>query len=68
MQVWGRAKLESIAEQIVSHVERMAATPDWTKEGGAYVPAPLVYLNQRRWDGADRGELHAGQDRWGGAL
>ena len=68
LQLWWRAKLEPIAEQLVSHVERMAATPDWTKEGGAYVPAPLVYLNQRRWDGADLGELHAGQDRWGGAL
>lgn len=68
LQTWWRAKLEPIAEQIVSHVERMAATPDWTKEGGAYVPAPLVYLNQRRWDGAEVGCLHAEQDRWGGAL
>ena len=68
LQLWWRSKLEPVAEQIVSHVERMAGEPDWTKEAGAYIPAPMVYLNQRRWDGADLGELHAGQDRWGGAL
>ena len=68
LQVWGRARLETQAEAICRHVGSMAETIDWTKEDGAYIPAPLVYLNQRRWDGADRGELHAGQDRWGGAL
>ena len=68
LQTWRRADLEPLAEQIVRHVERMDATPDWTKEGGAYVPAPQVYLNQRRWDGAEVGCLHAEQDRWGGAL
>ena len=68
LQTWRRADLEPLAEQIVGHVERMDATPDWTKEGGAYVPAPQVYLNQRRWDGAEVGCRPAEQDRWGGAL
>mgnify|MGYP003405239962 CR=1 FL=1 len=68
LQTWRRADLEPLAEQIVRHVERMDATPDWTKEGGAYVPAPQVYLNQRRWDGAEVGCRPAEQDRWGGAL
>jgi hypothetical protein len=31
----------------------MKSSIDWRKESGAYIPAPLVYLNQRRWEGAD---------------
>ena len=68
LQLWWRSKLEPVAEQIVSHVERMAGEPDWTKEAGAYIPAPLVYLNQRRWDGADPGGTQPILDRWEGAL
>ena len=31
----------------------MKRTPGWTKDGGQFVPSPLVYLNQRRWEGAE---------------
>lgn len=50
--VWKRAGLESQADEILKHVESMKRSADWQKEGGAFVPAPLVYLNQRRWEGA----------------
>lgn len=51
--VWARGKFDSQVEQIVAHVEAMKASPDWRKESGAFIPAPLVYLNQRRWEGAE---------------
>ena len=47
LEVWVRHGLESTSEQIVAHVSGMAATPQWT---GGYEPAPLTYLNQRRWE------------------
>jgi len=25
-------------------------SPDWTKNGGEFIPAPLAWLNQRKWD------------------
>lgn len=25
-------------------------SPEWTKDGGAFVPHPTTYLNQRRWE------------------
>ena len=31
----------------------MKTTNDWRKDNGAFIPAPLVYLNQQRWDGAE---------------
>jgi hypothetical protein len=52
-RVWQKGGFDSVAEQIIAHVEAMKTTPDWKKEAGAYIPAPLVYLNQRRWEGAE---------------
>ena len=26
------------------------ASEEWRKDGGQFVPAPLVWLNQRRWE------------------
>jgi hypothetical protein len=31
----------------------MKTTDAWRKDDGAFIPAPLVYLNQQRWDGAE---------------
>jgi hypothetical protein len=50
---WRARHHETQAGQIVKHIEWLKTTADWLKDGGAYIPAPLVYLNQQRWDGAD---------------
>ncbi len=52
-QKWAARFHDSQSEQIVKHVEWMKTTHAWLKDGGAYIPAPLVYLNQQRWDGAE---------------
>jgi hypothetical protein len=38
---------------ILNHVKWMATTAQWLKDNGSWIPAPKVYLNQQRWDGAD---------------
>lgn len=53
VKVWERKSLDTEAEQIISHVKAMANSDDWQKESGKYVPAPLTYLNQMKWDGAE---------------
>jgi len=50
---WNKHLYEHCADQIVKHVEWMKTTDQWRKDNGAYIPAPLVYLNQQRWDGAE---------------
>lgn len=50
---WVQRGLDSEAEHIIAHVTWLKTTEDWTKQGGAYIPAPLVYINQSRWDGAE---------------
>ena len=44
-------------EIIVKHLQWMATTAQWLKDNGAFIPAPLVYLNQQRWDGAEIPEM-----------
>jgi hypothetical protein len=53
VKVWEDKGLEIEASAIVAHVGAMAKTNSWTEQGGKFVPAPAVYLRQRRWDGAE---------------
>ena len=50
---WSKGYYETQTDQIIKHVEWMKTTIDWKKDNGAFIPAPLVYLNQQRWDGAE---------------
>lgn len=54
---WDKLKLDLQADQIIKHVEWMKTTDAWKKADGAYIPAPLVYINQQRWDGAEIPEM-----------
>jgi hypothetical protein len=46
---WARLECAESASHILAHVEWMKTQPDWVKDGGAFVCAPMVYLNQQRW-------------------
>ena len=50
---WEKHYCETQTEQILKHIEWLKTTEQWLKSGGAFIPAPLVYLNQQRWDGAE---------------
>jgi hypothetical protein len=50
---WLKHDLEQVSAEILAHVECMKLTNDWRKNDGEFIPAPLVYLRQQRWDGAD---------------
>ena len=54
---WVNRLYESNADQIIKHVEWMKTTDQWRKDNGAFIPAPLVYLNGQRWDGAEIPEV-----------
>lgn len=62
LELWRRKDLEPIADDIVKHVKTKTARTDWAKNGGQFVEAPLVYLGQRRWEGAELSSL-AGTSR-----
>lgn len=39
----------SIFNQIMSGLKKWIASKDWNKDGGQFICAPLVWLNQERW-------------------
>ena len=57
LKVWVKNYNETQTDQICKHVAWMITTDDWRKNNGAFIPAPLVYLNQQRWDGAEVPEV-----------
>jgi hypothetical protein len=57
LKKWEKHYCETQADQIIKHVEWLKTTEQWIKGYGAFIPAPLVYLNQQRWDGAEVPEM-----------
>ena len=68
VKAWLKHGCEEVADAICAHVERKKPSKEWTKVKGEYIPAPLVYLNQRRWEGAgdDAGAGTAAGPCWWG--
>ena len=44
---WLKLKLDTVADQIIGHVNSIKGSEQWTT---GYEPAPLTYINQRRWE------------------
>jgi hypothetical protein len=56
-KIWESKHLSTKTDDILAHVNFMRS--EWNDP--QYIPAPLTYLNQQRWDGAAvHGALHAG--------
>jgi hypothetical protein len=58
---WKAQKLDSLAEMIITHVKLMKLTKQW-KEG--FDPAPLTYINQKRWSDEVHNDEPAGEEDW----
>ena len=52
---WVKQNLDMVADIIIASVTRLKNTEQWT---GGYDPAPLTYINQRRWED-DAGQQQA---------
>jgi hypothetical protein len=50
---WRKADFDQVADVIIAHVEAMRVSAEWRREAGQFIPAPMVYLNDRRWEGAE---------------
>ena len=51
---WAKLNCCQRASLIVTHVEAMKQSKDWQ---AGFIPAPLVYLNQARWEGQLEAEI-----------
>lgn len=50
---WNKMGYEWQSDTILKHIAWLKTTPDWLKDRGAFIPMPITYLNQQRWDGCD---------------
>lgn len=67
LEAWKKAHAERDAALILAHVESLKTSASWRDKGGQFIPAPLVYLNNRRWEGAET-TATATDDIWAGAV
>lgn len=49
-RAWKAAHINGELSAVLEDVANRAASPDWQKEGGKYIPHPTTYINQRRWE------------------
>jgi hypothetical protein len=50
-KVWKKLRPSAaLTDQIVEAVRRQRVWPDWTKDGGKFIPHPATWLNQTRWE------------------
>lgn len=47
---WRRYGLDAQVEEVLAALEAWKQSPDWKKDGGKFIPGPLVWLNGRRWE------------------
>ena len=47
---WLKLKLDAVADQIIANVNSLKTSEQWVT---GYDPAPLTYINQRRWEDGD---------------
>lgn len=51
LKAWEKLKPDDLlAERICRAVGAQAATDQWRKDGGAFIPHPATWLNGRRWE------------------
>ena len=53
LQRWIKGLYWTQADTVIAHTKWMKTTTDWMKDNGAFIPMPITYLNQQRWDGAE---------------
>jgi uncharacterized protein YdaU (DUF1376 family) len=47
---WKRQGCDQNPASVLAALRAAKASDEWTKDGGQFIPAPLVWLNQRRWE------------------
>ena len=68
VRAWDKLKPDlELCRLMRSALERACQSPQWTKEGGSFIPHFSTWLNQRRWEdeGVDMSLLPQAQDAGG---
>jgi hypothetical protein len=47
---WKAKGCDGIVDAVIASVEAAKLSEAWVKERGSFIPSPLVWLNQSRWE------------------
>lgn len=47
---------DALLAVMIGAVEAQSRSPDWTKDGGNFIPYPATWIRKRRWEDEDGGE------------
>lgn len=50
---WNSHKLDEKADIIANAVNQAACSADWKKENGEFIPMPITWLRQSRWEASE---------------
>lgn len=56
---WKTKGCETVAGQVMAALEAAKASESWRKDAGEFIPAPLTWLNQSRWEAPTEAESAA---------
>lgn len=56
---WLSKGCDAIADQVLCALSAAKASVMWSKQDGEFIPAPLTWLNQGRWEAPTEAELQA---------
>ena len=59
---------DALLGRILAAVSRQAASDQWRKDGGQFIPHPATWLNGQRWDDDIPGATSTASTAWEGAL
>jgi hypothetical protein len=49
-KLWAKSKLDAEAPTILAGLRKWKASKQWAKQGGDFIPTPLVWLRGRKWE------------------
>lgn len=51
LKAWRTARVDgAMHAAMLEAIQRHKASPQWTKDGGEFIPHPSTWINQRRWE------------------
>lgn len=58
---WRTQGCEPIADRVIAGLKAAIESDAWTKDKGKFIPSPLVWLNQNRWEAPTEDQVAAEQ-------
>ena len=56
LKKWQALGCDALSGQVLDALDAAKQSKEWAKDGGEFIPAPLVWLNQARWEAPTKTE------------